>query len=131
MGTGGEQKIIVLGERPSSVSHGKDAGRAFLYSVLCEYNLQDAHITDLIKSRAKGNEPYPKSISDHWRFFQRELAIIEPVKILALSKKVYDYVYFPVMVERQIELIQIDHYAYALRYGKQDKFREQIRSAIG
>lgn len=129
-GTGGEQRIMFVAERPSSTTFGKEKGKDFFYEVLLENNLQEAHLTDLIKSRAKANDPYPKNLYSHWKFFKEEIKIVQPKLIFALSEKVYNHIRFPVEAEMGITVFQIIHYAYAVRYNKKDKFRKQIKEGL-
>jgi hypothetical protein len=129
-GSGGDKKLMFVGERPSSEKHGKEAGREFLYDIINEFNIGESHLTDLVKSRGNANDPYPASIHHHWRFFRRELAIVEPNLVFALSKKVYDYLYFSIVAERKMKLILLDHYSYAIRYHKEKKFITQLKAGL-
>ena len=125
----GTGKIMFIAKRPSSVNHGRDTWRESFYKVLKEFRLENSHLTDIIKSRATVNEPYPDNVNDDWKFLNREIKIIEPQLIFTLGKKVHNYLYFP-LVERRIKAVRINHYTHAFRYNKVKEFKAQIRGAL-
>lgn len=128
MGTGGQNQIMFVGERPSSIKHGIDSHRIQFYKVLKRFNLHDAHITDIIKSRGTVNEPYPDLKSD-WRFFKRELTIVEPKLVFTLSEKVHQLLMLT-LIERGITEVPIYHYSYAFRYNKIKEFNKQLEQGL-
>jgi len=61
----GPGPLMIVAERPST---GKFCGPSdcLLYFLLEKYGATDAHLTDVIKSRGKVDEPYPADIRP-WR----------------------------------------------------------------
>ncbi|OFX10250.1 MAG: hypothetical protein A2516_08465 [Alphaproteobacteria bacterium RIFOXYD12_FULL_60_8] len=125
LGTG---PLMVVGERPST---GKFSGPTdfLLYRVLAKFGAANCHLTDVIKSRGKVNEPYPDKIGPHRRVFDKELEIVKPHKIIALGQKVHDLLLFS-LAGSGIKITQVWHYAYAGRWGKIDEFEAKMRAAI-
>ena len=124
----GPGPLMIVAERPST---GPISGYpGLLYSLLERYDAGSAHLTDLIKSRAKVRDPYPADIGPHRRIFDRELTIIQPRVIIALGSKVYDLLQF-FLADRDITIRRVRHYAHA-RWGAANKraFTKQLRGAL-
>lgn len=128
MGTGGKHSVMFIGERPSSAERGINSYRKKFYQVLQQFNLQDSHLTDLIKSRGKVKDAYP-DLQNDWRFFKRELAIIEPKVVFTLSDRVHNFLLF-YLIEKKITEVPIYHYSYAFRYNKIKEFSKQIEKGL-
>lgn len=131
LGTG---PFMLVGERPST---GKSGGRSLkrLYDLLVELNIENSHLTDVIKSREKVGAPYPSDMTLHKEIFDKEIKIVQPQYILAFGQKVYDLLQFS-MSGKGIKIYQVHHYAYARR-GKQaelsfkKKFRDVVQKCRG
>ena len=58
----GPGPLMFVAERPSTGHFGGPSGD-LLYSLLEKYGAADAHLTDVINSRGKVDEPYPSDMS--------------------------------------------------------------------
>ncbi|MGI4791922.1 MAG: uracil-DNA glycosylase family protein [Janthinobacterium lividum] len=126
LGTG---SVMFVGERPSTSNFNCKPAR-FLYSLLEKHRVPDAHLTDVIKTRAGVNDPYPEDLSLYWHFLNRELKIIQPRLVIAFGPKVYNILQLSLSVHKLL-LKQINHYA-STRWGanKENILDEQIRLAV-
>lgn len=126
----GAGPIMIVAERPSSTNgFGNRRADRLLYSLLKKYGAADAHITDVIKSRGRVVDPYPADISADRYFFDRELEIVRPTRIVAMGKKVHDLLQFA-LARTGIPIRQVWHYAYPARYSLDLEFEEQMRQAL-
>lgn len=125
----GTGPIMIVAERPSTGQFGNRSAE-LLYSLLEKYGASDAHITDVIKSRGRVDDPYPADIAADRYFFDRELEIVRPTRIVAMGKKVYDLLQFA-LAGTGIQIRQVWHYAYPGRYPQRiEEFEEQMRGAL-
>jgi hypothetical protein len=71
----GAGPIMFVAERPST---GKFPSRSDqrLYGLLDELEIEDSHLTDVIKSRGKVNEPYPEDMRPDKQAFEKEIEIV-------------------------------------------------------
>ena len=126
MGTG---HVMFVAERPS-MGHFSSPSDCLLYNLLEKYGVADSHLTDVIKSRGRVGEPYPKNISSHRRIFDCEIEIVRPRLIVAFGQKVYDLLQFT-LAESGIAIRQVWHYSYTRRGNdKPSAFECQIREAL-
>ena len=125
----GAGPVMFVGERPSTGNFNDKPAR-FLYSLLEKHGVPNAHLTDVIKTRAVVNELYPKDMSPHWHILNREIEIIQPRIVIAFGPKVYNLLQLTLSVHK-FPLKQIHHYASA-RWGadKENILDEQIRAAV-
>lgn len=126
LGTG---PIMFVGERPSTGSF-MDKQSLLLYSLLEKHGVPNAHLSDVIKTRAKARELYPQDMSPHWHVFNREIEIVQPRVVIAFGQRAYDMLQFS-LSGPNIKLQQIYHYSYARRgKDKADALDEQMRLAV-
>lgn len=126
LGTG---PIMFVAERPAT---GKSGGPAFrlLYNLLEKLGVGNSHLTDIIKSRGKVGEPYPKEMGPHKRIFDLEMRIIRPRIIITFGQKVYDLLQFT-LAGADINIRRVYHYAYTRRGAeKAAMFEKQLREAV-
>jgi len=121
--------VMLVGERLSTGRFPSPADQ-LLYSLLQKYGAADAHLTDVIKSRANARAPYPSDMTIHRRLFDRELEIVQPSVIITFGAKVHDLLRFA-FAGAHVEIRQIWHYSYARRWpSKTEAFEEQLRDAL-
>lgn len=126
----GAGEVMFVGERPSTGGFGGAADH-LLYTILEKHGAADAHLTDIIKTRGKVGEAYPKDMAPHRRIFDREIEIIRPQIIITFGQKVYDLLQFS-LAGSGIKVRQVWHYSYTRRGGsKAVEFENQIRQALG
>ncbi|MBK9215981.1 MAG: uracil-DNA glycosylase family protein [Chloracidobacterium sp.] len=125
LGTG---PIMIVAERPSTGTFFRTPDQ-LLYALMEKYGAANAHLTDVIKSRGKVGAPYPDDIRADRAFFDRELEIVQPTRIITFGQKVHDLLQFT-LAGSGIPVIQTWHYAYPGRYpNKRVAFEEQMRNA--
>lgn len=126
----GPGPLMLVAERPSTGGGAQGGHPRLLYDLLEKHGAANAHLTDLIKSRARADAPYPADMSLHRRIFDRELEIVAPRVIVTFGKKVYDLLQFS-LAGSGITIRPIWHYAYARRGAdKAREFEKQIRDAL-
>ena len=139
----GTSRLIFAGINPS---YGTFPSKpvSFLYEALGKSDLQNVHITDIIKSRLSNRQVEElnkdKELHDHIldkniRWLKQELRILSTsldVKIVGIGKKAHDTLklYF----DEQVLDIWLHHYAWVERYSnaglteRRNIFRKDIRS---
>jgi uracil-DNA glycosylase len=128
-GFSGAGPLMFVGERPSTGTFPSPSDRRF-YRILEELGVEDSHLTDIIKARGRVNDPYPKDMSLHKRFFMRELRIVRPKKVIAFGQKVYDLLQFS-LADDGIKVRRVWHYTYLRRVpSKTALYKRQLRKAI-
>jgi uracil-DNA glycosylase len=127
----GASSVMFVAERPSTAVGFGGPGRSFLYPLLEETGNADAHLTDIIKTRAKVGAPYPEEIALHRHFFDRELRIVRPHLIIAFGQKVYDLLQFA-LAGSGITIRQVWHYSYPGRWPrKRVAFKAHLLGVLG
>jgi uracil-DNA glycosylase len=136
LGTG---PVMVVAARPSMarfdprrVVAGRDAV-SLLYKALQKDAVvgHNAHVTDYIKTRARGGAAWPEDLQAEARLFERELDIVQPRWLIALGEEVFLTLRHPAAV-RGIALgaRPVLHYAYARRFRKTAEFMRQMAKAL-
>jgi len=126
----GTAEVMFVGEHPSTGRFDK-VPDCLLYSLLEKYAAADAHLTDVIKTRGKGTEPYPDDMRPHRRVFDREMEIVNPRLVVSFGQKVYDLLQFS-LAGSGIKVSQVWHYSYTRRGAdKAVEFENQIRRVLG
>lgn len=125
----GTSSIMFVAERPSTATGFGGPGKSLLYPLLAATGNANAHLTDVIKTRGKVDDPYPEQIAIHRRFFDREVEIVQPQVIIAFGQKVYDLLQFT-LADCGITIRQVWHYAYAARWRRHAEFRGQLLKAL-
>ena len=125
----GNGPVMFVAERPSTASFNNKPA-ILLYSLLEKHGVSDAHLTDVIKTRGKGGQPYPEDMAPHRHIFDREVEIVKPSIMIALGQKVYDLLQFS-FAGSGIKVKPVWHFS-ATRYGsaKADTFDQQIKEAL-
>ena len=126
LGTG---PVVLAAERPSTGNFGGPSDH-LLYSLLDKYGVAEAHLTDVIKSRGRVGDPYPKNISAHRKIFDREIEIVKPQLVVAFGQKVYVLLQF-YLAGSGISVRAIWHYSYTRRGAdKAAGFETQLGQAL-
>ena len=126
----GPGPIMFVGERPSTGRFGGPSDER-LYNLLVELEMEDSHLTDVIKSRGKVGEPYPEEMSPHKEAFDKEIEIIQPCCIITFGQKVFDLLRFS-LAGSGIKMYQVHHYAYARRGARAAAaFEKGFREVVG
>lgn len=72
----GTAPIVLVGWRPSWSSFPNEGANKLFYEILTEFGLENAHLTNAIKSRGHKDEPDPRNLELHEEIFIRELEIL-------------------------------------------------------
>ena len=127
----GTQNIIFLCLNPSksNIPFDKKPTDLNFYSKLNELGFENAHITDLIKTKVSNKEA-EKYLTDfnfmirELKFLKKEIEIIKPKLIISLGKSKKE-LYENCLKDYNIPIINIKH--YSLRFPRlQEKFNEDI-----
>ena len=129
----GTRDIFLLGLNPSSGTFPSDKDLA-LYNLLKEKKLENIHITDFIKVRAKNKQVSDLILdkdlmTEQARFFSNELNILKPKIIITLGRQCESLLmrYFPNIIER-CQVQKIKHYSY--RFQSRESLFEEISKQI-
>jgi len=131
----GTGKVIFVAERPSTRG-GKipDDLDVEFFRLLRKFNLQDSHITDLIKCRgtvkeAKCRGEWDRRVENCLPFLLEEIDIIKPHVIVAIGKRVYKELEKRKLVEK-FKIKRITHYSYAFTRGKKRGAKQKLCKEI-
>jgi hypothetical protein len=134
MGTG----QFIVGDQPSTSDWGcSNRNRRVFYDLLSQVGLGNSHITDVYKKRGKSgtlkkrvraNEP-PDDFIEHIELFRAELALLNPIRVVALG---YDASW---LLKRYVPevlpiLSRMWHFAYVVRYNKTTLYEDNVRTAF-
>jgi len=129
----GEQDIILLGLNPSSGIFPSEKDK-LLYNLLKEKGLNQIHITDLIKVRAKNESVInlltnTELMKEQINFFSDELLIINPKVIITMGVQCDNLLkqYFP-KIDSIYKIFNIKHYSF--RYQKREEVFKEISESL-
>lgn len=128
----GVGKFMIIGERPSSATKSgenripSDRTLNNFYEVLLRLGIEDSHLTDVIKGRARARDPYPNDLGPHYRIFKQEIEIVQPRRIIVVGEKAYNLLRFG-FAGQKFDIKKVPHYAH--RFSKRPKF-EEMKEAI-
>lgn len=129
----GTGKVMFIGLNPSTGCFPKKSDIEF-YKLLKENNLQDSHITDLVKLRAKNDDreilfcPKEEIIEKQIKFLIREIKILEPKKLVIMgdeAKEKFNEIKNKKKFLRNIPVEYIWHFSYG--YKHKMKFKKQLK----
>jgi len=131
----GTGRVMFVAERPSTRG-GKipDDLDIEFFKLLRKFNLQDSHITDLIKCRgtvkeAKCPEEWDRRVESCLPFLLEEIEIIKPVVIVAIGRRVYKELKRRGLAEK-FKIKRITHYSYAFTRGKKRGAEQKLCKEI-
>ena len=121
---------MCVAERPSTGKTFPDSSIRRLDHLLDELDIADSHLTDVIKSRGRVNEPYPEDLRPHKEAFDEEIAIVQPRCVIAFGRKVFELLQFT-LADSDMKIYPVHHYAYARRGANAAAaFEERFREAV-
>lgn len=125
----GTGNVWFVGEKPSTSSF-PDPAVNLLYDTLFDNGFENAHLTDITKERGSvPDDGIPHEEMARVRpYFQREVRLLEPDLIIAMSKNVKQALKFMAVTDG-IEVGYVHHYSYANRpHVDEDVFIEKVQS---
>ncbi len=128
-GWNGTRALFLIGLNPSTGSF-PTARDAALYKALSRYGLQNVHLTDVIKLRAKGKTLAdlardPAVMSRQKRYFLEEIAILQPTLLIPMGWQAATIV--RQWVPEAIDIRPIPHYANRFDIGAH-RFKRALRN---
>jgi hypothetical protein len=112
----GTLPIVIVGWRPSPSTFPDDGANRLFYDILTEYGLENAHLTNVVKSRGRKGEPDPEDFASHVEIFRRELEIVSGQRGVAPLGDAYDRVAALLLEQGVKPIYRLRHYA-AMNYG--------------
>jgi len=126
--------LFIVGDQPSTSDWGdSNPNRRVFYDLLRQVGAGDAHLTDLYKRRDKAGSlrrALPEDFPEHVRFFREELALLKPLRVVALGRLAYQLLWDHVSEVRP-NLSWMWHFAYVVRYNKKAFYENNMRLAFG
>ncbi len=113
LGTG---PIVIVGWRPAWSSFPDEGANKLFYDILKENDIEDAHLTNIVKSRGRRDEPDPEDLAFHEEIFWRELEIISAQYAVAPMGNAYDRVAALLMTKGVKPIARLPQYA-SMNYG--------------
>lgn len=89
LGTG---PVVIVGWRPAWSAFPDDGANKLFYDVLTENGLENAHLTNVVKSRGHKDEPDPEDFALHESIFRRELEIVSGLHAVVPLGSAYERV---------------------------------------
>jgi hypothetical protein len=113
LGTG---PVVIVGWRPSLSQFPDEGANRLFYDILIEFGLENAHLTNVVKSRGHRGEPDPEDLALHAEMFWRELEIISAQQAVAPMGEAYDRVATMLLARGAKPVARLPHYA-SMNYG--------------
>lgn len=88
----GTGPIVIVGWRPSPSPFPDDGANRLFYDILTEHGLENAHLTNVVKSRGRKSQSDPEDFALHEEIFWRELEIVSGLHAVAPMGSAYDRV---------------------------------------
>jgi hypothetical protein len=128
-GFGGTLPVVIVGWRPARNSFPDDGANRLFYDILAKNDLENAHLTNVVKSQGDKNEPDPEDFASHEEIFWRELEIVSGHHGVAPLGTAYDRVAALLMKRGLKPIYRLPHYASMNYEPVLDKV-EAFRSAV-
>jgi uracil-DNA glycosylase len=130
-GFSGTQDIFLVGLNPSSGTFPSKRDKQ-LYSLLKEKELQNVHITDFIKIRAKNNQinevlNNSKLIKNQAQFFKKEIDILNPKLLITMGYKCDELIKQNISFSNSF-IKKIKHYSF--RFQSEDIVFKEISNSL-
>jgi hypothetical protein len=114
LGTG---PIVIVGWRPSHSPFPDEGANRLFYDILTEYGLENAHLTNVIKSRGRKGDPDPEDLPVHEEIFWRELEITSaPYAVAPMGNEYYDRIAALLLARGVKPIARLPQYA-SMNYG--------------
>lgn len=108
--------IVLVGWRPSFSPFPDDGANRLFYDILTEFGLENAHLTNVVKSRGRKGESDPEDLALHQEILWRELEIIAAPYAVAPMGDAYDRVAALLMTRGVKPIARLPQYA-SMNYG--------------
>ena len=129
----GVDPIVIVGDQPSTSAWEEDhPHRRIFYDTLKKVGASNAHLTDLYKRRGYSGElqnGLPQDFQSHLKYFRRELAILNPTRVVAIGWLAYNLLRSHLSELNPI-LGRMWHFSYVGRSGKAHLYEDHMRRAI-
>jgi uracil-DNA glycosylase len=128
------KKIMFVAERPSNrrkKNKSKDKPLMLFYEMLKRFHLENAHLTDFIKTRAKAGEWSCKDLEESIDIFDEEFEIVNPDVVIAIGGQSFHWLCFYLLKKKNIKLYKIMHYSQRQKVENyKDKFTENFQKIV-
>jgi hypothetical protein len=123
----GTAPFVIVGWRPSWSPFPNDGANKLFYEILVEFGLENAHLTNIIKSRGHKDEPDPSNLALHEEIFARELEILDAWHGVVPMGSAYERVAALTMNHGAKPIARLPQFA-SMNYGQSqiDAFRKAI-----
>jgi hypothetical protein len=124
LGTG---PVVIVGWRPSWSTFPDDGANKLFYDILTELGLENAHLSNVVKSRGRKGESDPEDFAPHEEVFWRELEVVSGLNAVAPMGTAYDRVAALLLKRGAKPIYRLRNYA-AMNYGADQvaAFRSEI-----
>jgi hypothetical protein len=122
LGTG---PIVLVGWRPSPSPFPDDGANKLFYDILTEFGLENAHLTNVVKSRGRKGELDPDDFAAHEEIFWRELEIVSGLNAVVPMGTAYDRVSALLLKRGAKPIYRLRNYA-SMNFGQTAAFRSEI-----
>ena len=117
--------IVLVGWRPSFSPFPDDGANRLFYDILTEFGLENAHLTNVVKSRGRKSESDPEDFAAHEEIFWRELEIVSGVHAVVPMGTAYDRVSALLLKRGAKPIYRLRSYA-SMNFGQEAAFRDEI-----
>ena len=119
--------VVIVGRRPAWSTFSDEGENRLFYEILGEFGLENAHLTNFLKSRGKREDPDPPDREVQEAFFDEELRIISPPCLVAPMGDAYNQVSAFLLSKGASVIARLPQYA-SMKYGPErvDRFRTAV-----
>ena len=122
----GTAPITIVGWRPSWSSFPDEGANKLYYDILTGCGLENAHLTNFVKSRGRKDDPDPTDMRLHEEIFLRELEIVSGYRAVVPMGPAYEKVSGLLSAHGIRPIYRLRQYA-SMNYGadKVEEFRHE------
>jgi hypothetical protein len=123
----GTLPVVIVGWRPAWGAFLDDGANKLYYDILTENGLENAHLTNIVKSRGHKGEPDPADYVLHEGMFRRELEIVSGLQYVVPLGDAYGRVAAVLSSQGVKPYYRLRQYA-SMRYGPDQvaAFRQEV-----
>jgi hypothetical protein len=123
----GTLPLVIVGWRPSLSPFPDTGANRLFYDILTEYGIENAHLTNVVKSRGRTGEPDPEDFVLHEEIFRRELEIVSGLHDVVPLGGAYERVAAMLSNQGAKPIYRLRQYA-SMRYGpaRVSAFRSEV-----
>ena len=122
LGTG---PLVLVGWRPTFSPFPDNGANRGFYDVLTEFGLENAHLTNVVKSRGHAGQSDPCDFALHEEVFWRELEIVSGLHTVVPMGTAYDPVSALLLTRGAKPIYRLRSY-YSTNLGQAKTFRDEI-----